>query len=182
MTLVPTSVEPVKLTFATRPCPTSVPPVVEPGPGSTEMASGGSPASTRISASASTERGVYVAGLTITVFPHASAGATFHEAMTSGKFHGVMHTQTPTGSRRVRSIPRSWIGIVSPKILFAAPAQYSSTLATRDISPRAETIGFPALRASSRARSSSRSRTSRAAFASTRPRSVALVLGQGPSS
>ncbi len=88
------------------------------------------------------------------MFPHASAGAIFHEAITAGKFHGVISTQTPTGSRSVTSIPGGTIGIVSPKILLAAPPQYSNTLATRSISPRAALIGLPPFRASSRARSS----------------------------
>ena len=35
------------------------------------------------------------------VFPNASAGATFHDAITSGKFHGMICAHTPTGSRRV---------------------------------------------------------------------------------
>ena len=60
-------------------------------------------------------------GFTTIVFPQARAGAIFHEAMTMGKFQGVMRAQTPTGSRRVTSRPLSWTGTVSPKILLAAP-------------------------------------------------------------
>ena len=63
-----------------------------------------------------------------------------------------MSTHTPTGSRSVTSIPGGLIGIVSPKILLAAPPQYSKTLATRSISPRAALIGLPPFRASRRAR------------------------------
>jgi hypothetical protein len=74
------------------------------------------------------------------------------------------------------------MGTVSPKILFAAPPQYSSVSATIPISSRASRIGFPAFRASSRDRSSSRSRTNVEARSSTRPLTVADVLGQGPSS
>jgi hypothetical protein len=36
-----------------------------------------------------------------TVHPEASAGAIFQIASSSGKFHGVMRPQTPTGSRSV---------------------------------------------------------------------------------
>ena len=38
--------------------------------------------------------------------PAASAGATFHEAITSGKFHGVIRPTTPSGSRKVMSTRR----------------------------------------------------------------------------
>src|SRR6202162_3603630 len=106
-----------------------------------------------MSAIARAVRGVCEAGFTIAVFPHASAGAIFQDAMTAGKFQGVTRTQTPTGSLSVSSIPLGTIGIVSPKILLAAPPQYSKTLATMSISARAEEMGLPPLRASSRARS-----------------------------
>ena len=62
-----------------------------------------------------------------------------------------MSAQTPTGSRSVTSSPGGTIGIVSPVILFAAPPQYSKTLATMSISPRAAEIGLPPFRASSSA-------------------------------
>jgi hypothetical protein len=39
--------------------------------------------------------------LTITVLPHASARAIFQLAIISGKFHGVISAQTPSGSRTV---------------------------------------------------------------------------------
>ncbi len=45
--------------------------------------------------------GVCVAGFSTTVFPHASAGAIFHAASDSGKFHGVIAPITPSGSRSV---------------------------------------------------------------------------------
>src|ERR687898_744506 len=86
-------------------------------------------------------------------FPHASDGAIFHVAMTSGKFHGVMSAHTPTGSRSDTSRPGSWTGMVSPRILFAAPPQYSNVFATIPISPRAALIGLPAFRLSAAATS-----------------------------
>ena len=46
------------------------------------------PASSTSSPSRSAESGVSSAGFSTTVFPHASAGPSFHEAMLSGKFHG----------------------------------------------------------------------------------------------
>ncbi len=135
-----------------------------------------------MSAIASALSGVCDAGFTTAVFPHASAGAIFHEAITAGKFHGVMSAHTPTGSRSVRSIPGGTIGIVSPMILFAAPPQYSKTFATMSISARADAIGLPPLRASSVASSSCRSRIRNDAFVSTRPRSRALMRAHAPSS
>ena len=41
--------------------------------------------------------GVVSAGLSTTVFPHASAGAIFHESMRSGKFQGMIWAATPSG-------------------------------------------------------------------------------------
>ena len=40
-------------------------------------------------------------GLSTTVLPAASAGASFHDAIRSGKFHGTIRPTTPNGSRRV---------------------------------------------------------------------------------
>src|SRR5579883_1243637 len=176
----PTSVEPVNETFPTWGCLTSASPVTEPGPGSTEITPGGSPASIKILANASTESGVSWAGFTTTVLPQARAGAIFHDAITSGKFQGVMRAHTPTGSRRVTSRPASCTGMVSPKILLAAPPQYSRTAATRPISSRASRMGLPALRASITAISSRRPRTMVEAFSSILPRAVALRRGHCP--
>src|SRR5690349_985027 len=101
--------------------------MADPGPGRTEITPDGRPASIRISDSIRTERGVREAGFTIMVLPQANAGAIFQEAMTRGKFQGVIKAQTPTGSRSVTSRPESCTGMVSPNILLAAPPQYSST-------------------------------------------------------
>ena len=54
-----------------------------------------------MSASARAVNGVWLAGLMMTVLPAASAGATFHDVSSSGKFHGTIAATTPTGSRRV---------------------------------------------------------------------------------
>ena len=135
-----------------------------------------------MSAIASAVSGVCVAGLTTAVFPQARAGAIFHDAITAGKFQGVIRAQTPTGSRIVTSIPGGTMGIDSPKILLAAPPQYSKTFATMSISARADEIGLPPLRASRRASSSWRSRIRNDALVSSRPRSRALVRRQAPSS
>jgi hypothetical protein len=39
--------------------------------------------------------GVVSAGFSTTVLPQASAGAIFHAAMSSGKFHGMICPATP---------------------------------------------------------------------------------------
>ena len=44
------------------------------------------------------EAGVCSAGFITTVLPAASAGASFHVAMSSGKFHGMICPTTPSGS------------------------------------------------------------------------------------
>ena len=41
--------------------------------------------------------GVVSAGFSTTVFPAASAGAIFHESMSSGKFQGMICPATPIG-------------------------------------------------------------------------------------
>ena len=55
------------------------------------------------------------------MLPAASAGASFHEAIVSGKFHGVISPTTPTGSRTVKACPPA-TGIVSPSSRSGAPA------------------------------------------------------------
>ena len=42
--------------------------------------------------------GVCSAGFSTTQLPAASAGASFHTAMSSGKFHGMICPTTPSGS------------------------------------------------------------------------------------
>src|SRR5205807_2217921 len=66
--------------------------------------------------------GVSCAGLSTTVQPAASAGATFHVARLSGKFHGTMAPTTPTGSRNVYVKKLPLTGSVSPVSLSAQPA------------------------------------------------------------
>ena len=65
--------------------------------------------------------GVSSAGFSTTVLPAASAGATFHDAIVSGKFQGVISATTPSGSRKVMSTPPS-TGIVWPSRRSGAPA------------------------------------------------------------
>jgi len=45
--------------------------------------------------------------LSTTVQPAASAGATFHEAISIGKFHGMIAATTPTGSLITDDVKRA---------------------------------------------------------------------------
>lgn len=79
------------------------------------MAPSGTPAARHNSTSRTVVIGVCSAGLTITVFPQARAGAIFQLAIMRGKFHGVISAHTPTGSRLVYcSTPGKDSGAVSP--------------------------------------------------------------------
>ncbi len=61
-------------------------------------------------------------GLTTTVLPAASAGASFHAVSSSGEFHGMMAATTPSGSWRVKlKLPGLSMGITEPSILSASP-------------------------------------------------------------
>ena len=83
--------------------------------GTTLNTPGGKPARPASSASASADNGVCSAGLTTTVQPAASAGATLRVIIAFGKFHGVIAAATPIGSLNTKSL-RSFatVGIVSP--------------------------------------------------------------------
>ncbi len=101
MMALPVLVSPVKAILSMPGCATSACPTSAPGPVTTLSTPGGRPISTAISPSASAVRGVWLAGFRMTVLPHASAGATFQAARSSGKFQGTIAATTPRGSRRV---------------------------------------------------------------------------------
>ena len=61
----------------------------------------GTPPSMKHCTTCAAQRGVSVAGLKTTAFPATSAGAIFHAGIAIGKFQGVMHATTPSGSRTV---------------------------------------------------------------------------------
>ena len=85
----PTSVEPVNAILSTSGWDTSSLPV-SPSPVTTLSTPAGNPASLAISAKSSAVSGVNSAGFKTTVFPAASAGATFHATIRSGKFQGMI--------------------------------------------------------------------------------------------
>ena len=93
---LPTSVEPVNAILSTSGCLTSSAPV-RPSPVTMLTTPGGSSAWRRTSQKSSAVSGVVSAGLSTTVFPAASAGATFHASISSGKFQGMIWPATPIG-------------------------------------------------------------------------------------
>ncbi len=97
---LPTSVEPVNASLSTSSWSTRAAPV-SPSPVTTLTTPGGMPASSASSPRRSALSGVCSAGLRTVVQPAASAGASFQDAISIGKFQGMIWPQTPTGSLRV---------------------------------------------------------------------------------
>ncbi|MNX98296.1 hypothetical protein D3C86_1307020 [compost metagenome] len=67
------------------------------------------PASTASRAMRMAVSGDFSDGLSTTELPLASAGPSFQQAISSGKFHGTMAATTPIGSRVTR--PSSLCGV-----------------------------------------------------------------------
>ena len=101
ITADPPATEPVNVTCATCGWSTTAAPVVSPRPTTTLQAPRGSPAASNASATTSVDSGATSDGLTTTVLPAASDGATPRTICDSGEFHGVMCATTPSGSRSV---------------------------------------------------------------------------------
>ena len=96
--LLPTGVEPVKVSLRSRGSPMSgsiTSPVCEVE--ITLSTPGGTPTSSSRSARASMVSGVWLAGLTTIVQPAAIAGPILRVPIASGKFHGVIISVGPTG-------------------------------------------------------------------------------------
>ena len=99
----PTFVDPVNDSFRARPDRISGSIT---GPASAAVmqltAPAGTPASERMSISASIDSGVWCAGLITLVHPAAIAGPSLRVPIAIGKFHGVISRQGPTGWRATR--------------------------------------------------------------------------------
>ena len=79
------------------------------------MAPFGAPASSKTLAISSKAQEVNSGGLTMTAFPVARPGPTYSMGIITGKFQGVIATQTPTGRRTVNMRRcRLVVGISSP--------------------------------------------------------------------
>ena len=94
MTRRAVAVPPVNEILSTPGWRTSASPATAP-PGTTLSTPGGSPASSASSAKRSTPNGAISGGLATTVFPAASAGATFWPMPIIGPFHGTIAPITP---------------------------------------------------------------------------------------
>ena len=92
---MPTSVDPVNATLSTEDSTSAAP--VSPAPVTMFTTPGGSSASWITWASRRAVSGVVSAGFSTAVFPVASAGASFHAAISMGKFHGMICPATPMG-------------------------------------------------------------------------------------
>jgi hypothetical protein len=93
----PVVVSPVNATLATRGLLASGLPASTPKP-LTMLSTPGGSRSPSSSANRRIVTGVCSAGLRTTQLPAASAGASFHAAISSGKFHGMICPTTPSGS------------------------------------------------------------------------------------
>ena len=93
----PTGVDPVKAILAIRVLVARASPASLPKPLTTLSTPAGSK-SPITSISTKIEAGVCSAGFSITQLPAAKAGASFHAAISIGKFHGIICPTTPNGS------------------------------------------------------------------------------------
>ena len=93
----PVVVSPVNAILAMRGFDASGLPASRPKPLTTLSTPGGN-RSPMTSISTRIEAGVCSAGFITTQLPAASAGASFHTAISSGKFHGMICPTTPNGS------------------------------------------------------------------------------------
>src|SRR5208282_3075065 len=110
----PTSTLPVNATLFTWGWVTSGAPAVSPNPVTTLTAPGGTPHSSNHRASSRAVSGVCSAGFRTHVHPAASAGASFHAAISNGKFQGIIWPATPAGSRRERHSAFAGTGFTWP--------------------------------------------------------------------
>ena len=90
-------VSPVNEISGTPGCVTSAAPATSPMPCTMLNTPSGTPASVMISGSSDADSGVHSAGLSTTVQPEASAGASFQDSSMNGVFHGVISPATPGG-------------------------------------------------------------------------------------
>ena len=89
------SVEPVNTTPVTRGSRVNAAPTVAPSPGVNCKTFSGMPAWCKSLTAKYATKVVCSAGLAITVLPAASAAVIWPRKIASGKFHGLMHTNTP---------------------------------------------------------------------------------------
>ena len=184
MMILPTSVDPVKATLSTPGCLTRASPAVSPKPGTMLMTPAGNPASMASSPIRRAESGVCSAGLSTTVQPAASAGPHFqadheHREVPGDDLPGDAH-RLASGVAEVPAADRDRLAVdlVGPAGVVAAGSR-----STSGRSPcRLSRIGLPLSRVSSWASSSMFASIRSASLFSSRPRSRASILRQGPES
>jgi len=121
----------------------------------TDRTPAGRPASSKIWASAYIDSGVCFAGLTIIVQPAAMAGPILRVPMASGKFHGVMNKQGPTGCfSTIRWESPDGLRPNRPSTRTASSANQRKNSDAYATSPRDSDSGLPISRVISSARSS----------------------------
>ena len=125
ITRAPTALEPVKEIFATSGCTVIGAPTRSPVPVMMLSTPGGRPISAAMTPSSSSTTGVISDGFSTTVQPAASAGATFQEVVTSGKFQGTIRLAMPAGSRRRRA-PKAASGTGTVRFWLASRSAASS--------------------------------------------------------
>ncbi len=118
----PVTVSPVNAILAIRGFVASALPISAPGPVTTLMTPAGR-ALSMTSMSLRIDHGVGDAGLITTQLPAASAGASFHAAMSSGKLNGMIWPTTPSGSRKWYATVSLSISVVVPSSARAAAAK-----------------------------------------------------------
>ena len=152
---LPVRVEPVKVMTSTSGCSARAWPASWPKPLITFSTPSGSPASFARPARRRAVSGDFSDGLSTMLLPVASAGPSFQQASSSGKFHGTTAAITPTGSRTIIASSLTPVGATSPYTLSMASAYQRMALAAPGISSRRLwRIGFPVSRVSSSASSS----------------------------
>ena len=93
-------VEPVNDSWRTSGASVNTSPITAGSPHTRFITPGGKPASSKTSNRSTADSGVCSAGLSTTVFPAATAGASLRVVIELGKFQGVMHATTPRGRQR----------------------------------------------------------------------------------
>ena len=115
MSILPTGVDPVKVSFLTILFEVSSAPIAGASiPGSTLNSPLGNPARSANSTNANDDKGVSAAGFKTMAQPTANAGAALRVIMPLGKFHGVIAATTPIGCFITRLRRSDVLGKISP--------------------------------------------------------------------
>ena len=137
----PARVEPVNDTMSTSGCAASASPTTGPVPCTRLNTPAGRPAAWMISASRPAVSGAISLGLSTTVLPATSAGATLATICCNGKFHGVIAATTPSGSRTIVELPTVTGSSAPASISASTPSVMPMGLGTWTFV--ANTIGVP---------------------------------------